>query len=78
MFASLQIHAQILGRRALSGRAQGLGTVAFGVLLAATLAGCGQKGPLFLPVPPPPLATSITAPVQAIPVAPNRPVSPSP
>ena len=68
MFASLQIHGQILGRRALPGRPQGLATIVVGALLTAFLAGCGQKGPLFLPGPPPPLRpTSVTAPPAAAP-----------
>ena len=57
MFASLQIHAQILGRHALSFRPQGLGAAMVGVLFTACLVGCGQKGPLFLPGQPPPLQT---------------------
>jgi hypothetical protein len=91
MFASLQFQAQILGRRALSGRAQGLAHVAsvgLGCLLAATLTGCGQKGPLFLPGPPPPLqptaatsqplAPGVIVPAQALANAPNRPAATSP
>ncbi|NQW81891.1 MAG: lipoprotein [Polaromonas sp.] len=87
MFASLQIHAQILGRRALPVRAQGLASVAFGVLLLAALTGCGQKGPLFLPGPPPPLPTTATSPPLAaptivpapvLPATPNRPAATTP
>ncbi len=87
MFASLQIHGQILGRRALSVRPQGLATIGCVALLLASLAACGQKGPLFLPKPLPPLQTQlpaasviapVNAPAQAIPEAPNRPASTHP
>lgn len=36
--------------------------------LACLLAACGQKGPLYLPAPPAPVASpAVTAPVQAAP-----------
>ncbi|MBK5207559.1 MAG: lipoprotein [Polaromonas sp.] len=54
--------AQILGRLHAFVRSHGLAAVVVG---AAALAGCGQKGPLLLPVPPKmppaPLTTSTTA-----------------
>ena len=40
---------RILGRLRASQRQHGLAALVIG---AAVLAGCGQKGPLFLPVPP--------------------------
>ncbi|WP_431095132.1 LPS translocon maturation chaperone LptM [Polaromonas aquatica] len=53
--------AQILGRIRLSASRYGLAAVVVG---AALLAGCGQKGALFLPVPPkvPPAPTATTPP----------------
>ncbi|MBT9476926.1 lipoprotein [Polaromonas sp.] len=53
---------QILGRLHALTRRHGLVVLVAG---AATLAGCGQKGPLFLPVPPvvPAAATATATPV---------------
>jgi len=59
---------RILGRLSALAGWHGLVAAVVGV---AALAGCGQKGPLFLPVPPqvpPPLATS-PSPAQAPPAA---------
>jgi|GEM_PF-886891 len=59
--------AQILGRRRNPALRYGLAAIVAGTAL---LAGCGQKGPLYLPVPPkvpgvvspPPAQTSTTLP----------------
>ncbi|MFS2033593.1 LPS translocon maturation chaperone LptM [Polaromonas sp. CT11-55] len=52
--------AQILGRRRNPALRYGLAAIVAG---AALLAGCGQKGPLYLPVPPKvPGVTARTAP----------------
>ncbi|WP_309678526.1 LPS translocon maturation chaperone LptM [Polaromonas sp.] len=65
---------QILGRiRACSPR-HGLVTATLG---AAALAACGQKGPLFLPVPPQlPVSAPATAPAPVA-AAPTSPASPA-
>ena len=72
MFFTTQILG--LGGQALSGRGLVAVAAAFCVLLA--LGGCGQKGPLYMPlpaqqVPPPGLANPVvTLPALAAPVAP--------
>jgi predicted small lipoprotein YifL len=67
---------QILGRlRAVVAR-HGLAALVLG---AAALAGCGQKGPLFLPVPPkaPPASLISTNPPGATPAAAATPAAPA-
>ncbi|WP_341907410.1 lipoprotein [Polaromonas sp. YR568] len=55
--------AQILGLLRLQTRRHGLAAFVVGAL---ALAGCGQKGPLFLPTPPKaPAAASLPAPSAA-------------
>ncbi|HEX5286810.1 MAG TPA: lipoprotein [Polaromonas sp.] len=59
---------QILGRLQAAVFRYGLAAVVVG---AAALAGCGQKGPLFLPVPPiaPPATPTAAPPAAAAPAA---------
>ncbi|WP_457279738.1 LPS translocon maturation chaperone LptM [Polaromonas sp. P5_D5] len=59
--------AQILGRIRASASRYGLAAIVVGVAL---LAGCGQKGALYLPVPPKVPATATTAPPAAAPATP--------
>ncbi|MDO8458400.1 MAG: lipoprotein [Burkholderiaceae bacterium] len=67
---------QILGRLHALTRWHGLVALVAG---AATLAGCGQKGPLFLPVPPvvPAAAALVTTPANPAPT-PASPASAPP
>jgi len=65
---------QILGRLHALTRRYGLVALMAG---AATLAGCGQKGPLFLPVPPVVPAAAISPNVNPAP-APASPASAPP
>ncbi|NMM08232.1 lipoprotein [Polaromonas sp.] len=65
---------RILGRVHAASLRQGLVAA---VMSAAALAGCGQKGPLFLPVPPVLPAPTTTAPISAPIPAPSSPVPPA-
>jgi len=59
---------RILGRLALVFFGPGLVAALLG---AAALAGCGQKGPLFLPVPPVlPASNPVAAPAVSVPASP--------
>lgn len=40
-----------------------------------TLSACGQKGPLYMPEPPPPPSANLTAPPAVTPAAPTEPTS---
>ncbi|WP_092129238.1 lipoprotein [Polaromonas sp. YR568] len=69
--------AQILGRVRNPASRHGLAAVVVG---AALLAGCGQKGPLYLPLPPkvPGVTTSApAAPSTTLPEAPPAAVTPA-
>jgi len=67
--------AQILGRRRNPALRHGLVAIVAG---AALLAGCGQKGPLYLPVPPKvPAAARPAQPATTLPEAPTAPALPA-
>jgi len=44
--------SQILGPRGTASAVSGLVGIALAFFVLSSLAGCGQKGPLYLPVPP--------------------------
>jgi len=67
--------AQILGRRRNPALRHGLAAIVAGTAL---LAGCGQKGPLYLPVPPKvPAAARPAQPASTLPEAPATATTPA-